>query len=55
MHVRIDFGATIVGALFVLLGLFLYDFQLAFFGALLIVAGYPLTELFELFRAHAMQ
>ncbi len=51
MHKRLDFGATIGGILFVLLGLLLNDYRLAFFGALLIVVGYPLTELFDAFRS----
>jgi len=50
MHERVDFGATMGGTLFALLGLFLNDFGFAFFGVLLIVAGYPLTELFYAFR-----
>jgi hypothetical protein len=50
MHERVDFGATLGGALLSLLGLLLYDYRLAFIGALLIIAGYPLTELFNIFR-----
>jgi len=50
MHEKLDFGATMGGTLFALLGLFLNDFGLAFFGVLLIVASYPLTELFNMFR-----
>lgn len=46
MHKRVDLGTTVGGTLFALLGLFINDFGIAFLGALLIVAGYPLTELF---------
>ena len=38
------------GTLFALLGLFINDFGLAFLGALLIIAAYPLTELFDALR-----